>query len=845
MKKIKEYNYLLITAICTLIIIGIIFYLQEVSPFGKNSLLTIDFFHQYGPMLGELFNRIKNGSNLIYSFNMGLGLPFFRNFFNYLSSPFNIIIFLFNRRDLLTSYSIVIGLKVIVSSVTISILLSRKLSNKYLIIPLSILYAFQAYFCAYYWNIMWLDGLVMLPLITLGIENIVDKNKPLIYVLSLAVMLFANYFIGYMICLFSCLYFIMYLVLNKSKFLKDNLKKCLLFGISSLLAGGLCAFFLLPLFDGLKSISATKDSIPFVQYYAFTFKEFIFNHLSGVGSTVLKSDITNAPNISVGIMPFMLVCLFVVNPKIELKTKLCYILLLGFIIISFIFAPLDFLWHALHVPNDLPYRYSFIYSFIIILISALSLDKIKDIKKWIVTLVYILVMIYIYLAKELCFLNITREMISLNYALVSICYISIMLCQVNKIKISLLILVILVSMSEVIYSTNNNWNIDQNISSFYSDFDETKKILEEVKNTDNSFYRIERENMLTFNDPSWYNYYGMIAFSSMEYESNALLLYNLGSPSNEINSFYYKYNTPIYNTLFALNYVVGSPYIKGYNKIIENGFNSVYKSNYSGYLMYAVNKEIKSYVLDYSPFINQNNLINSMTNVNNVLVPLNVNKYEKVFESEERVILKYYIKNNYDNIYMYINNPDIDFVVFNSRLYYLTSDYDYVKDYIRSSIWEYIDYREKYIISDIYDKDMLEIYVGYNYYDEDYSDVGIEIYQLDYNNWNNAYNILKDNSLDIKEFKENKIRVYTNYSEPKSIFTSIPYDKGWNVFVDGKKVNTYVIADALLGFDIDSGSHEILIKYNIPYSLISITISSISLIGIITLQLIIKKSQYE
>ena len=75
-----------------MIAVGVIFYLQDVSPLGKNSLLTVDFFHQYGPMMGELWNRIKNGSTLIYSFNMGLGLPFFRNFFNYMSSPFNFIL---------------------------------------------------------------------------------------------------------------------------------------------------------------------------------------------------------------------------------------------------------------------------------------------------------------------------------------------------------------------------------------------------------------------------------------------------------------------------------------------------------------------------------------------------------------------------------------------------------------------------------------------------------------------------------------------------------------------------------------------------------------------------------
>ena len=80
----KKYNYILLTFIMGFIIISTIYILEDVAPFGKNSLLTVDFFHQYGPMLAELYDRIKSGSNLIYSFNTGLGLPYFRNYFNYL-----------------------------------------------------------------------------------------------------------------------------------------------------------------------------------------------------------------------------------------------------------------------------------------------------------------------------------------------------------------------------------------------------------------------------------------------------------------------------------------------------------------------------------------------------------------------------------------------------------------------------------------------------------------------------------------------------------------------------------------------------------------------------------------
>ena len=208
-EKLKDYNYLILTFFLGLIIVSIIYKLQEVAPLGKNSMLTIDFFHQYGPMLAELYDRITTGENLIYTFNTGLGLPLFRNFFNYLSSPLNLLMLFFKRENIVMSYSIIIGLKGILSAITCTYYLKKKLNlNQFLSIPLGLLYAFSAYFTAYYWNIMWIDGMYMLPIIMLGIENIVNKNNGLLYTISLSIMLYINYFIGYMICIFSCIYFI-------------------------------------------------------------------------------------------------------------------------------------------------------------------------------------------------------------------------------------------------------------------------------------------------------------------------------------------------------------------------------------------------------------------------------------------------------------------------------------------------------------------------------------------------------------------------------------------------------------------------------------------------------------
>ena len=399
--KIRTSKVYVVTFLFSLVIISVLYMSNEVTPFGTKSLLCVDFYHQYGPMLGELFDRLHLGSNFIYSFNMGMGLPFFRNFLNYLSSPFNIIILFFSRYDLVTSYSYIIGLKAVIASCTFVYFLSHKFNTKELfLVPLGILYAFSAYYSAYYWNIMWIDGMVFLPLITLGIENIVNKQKWKFYTITLAIMLLSNYFIGYMICIFSVIYFIFYNLLKtkyeKGKFkesFKFFFKNILIFSFGSLVAGMLTAFLLYPMFKAISSISASSGSWPTSQYYDFTLEDFLKYHLTGVPTTTFASDVITAPNISAGILSVALLLGFIININIPFKTKLCYLSMLGILIIAFFNVKLDFIFHAFHVPNDLPYRYSFLYTFVLLTIGSYSLINIRKMPYLLTLFYYIFIMI--------------------------------------------------------------------------------------------------------------------------------------------------------------------------------------------------------------------------------------------------------------------------------------------------------------------------------------------------------------------------------------------------------------------------------------------------------------------
>lgn len=822
MKKFyKKNKHLLITFGVSLIVIIAIFILKKVTPFGKHSLLAVDFYHQYGPMMGELFDRVKNGNQLLYSFSMGMGLPFFLNFFNYLSSPFNIIMFLFSKSTLLTSYSVIIGLKIVASTVTMMILLSKKFTgNKLKYIPLALLYSYSAYMAAYYWNIMWLDGMIFLPLVVLGIEKIIEEEKCMFYIISLALILWANYFMAYMICIFAVLYFIVYLVIKTDKFdIKVIIRKCLKFGISSLIAGGLCAIFLIPVFDGLRNISAANNDIPTTPYYEFSFSSFLLNHFGGVDPTILKSSYAKAPNISCGIIPIFLFLLFIINPKIKLKTKICLAALLFFIGFSFSNAFLDFMWHAFHVPNDLPFRYSYLYSFVLILISGYSLNHLKNIKFEYFIGAFALLMILTGLLYN--YDTISKGMLCLNYAVLSIFLCAYMICNnLKKTKIFIIIFIVLI-MGECVAKFNYIMSATQEVDIFYYDYESMETALNYLEDNDKDVYRIGRAGVPTLNDSSWYGYYGQTGFSSMNYYGFSLLQYRLGLPGNKINSYYYRNTTPVYDLMFNIKYFMGT--LKDdirYEPFYDSGSIRVKRDNSTVSLMYGVDKNISSwrYGLD-NPFDNQNSYIESSTGITPIFEIVDDVEKEEFYKDNKITIIKYTVKDPDEIMYYYSTDENIKFMVMDTRLFYRDSEYAN-QDYIPTDSTS--TYTEEHVISLKANEEDYTYYIAYKYYKDD-----IPIYKINSDNFNKAYEILNRNKVNITEFKEYYIKGSTTIHEDMTMYTSIPYDKGWKVLIDGIETKTYKIGDAVLGFDINKGDHTIELEYSIPYlkegALISIT----------------------
>lgn len=823
MKKIKNNIYVLYTLLLSLLIILVFFYINNITPFGSKDFTVIDFYHQYFPMTSELINRILNSKTLLFSFNGSL--PFIRNLYNYLSSPFNILLLPF-KDNLSTGFSLLIAIKAILASTTICYYLTKNIKNSILSIPISISYGFSSYYIAYHWNIMWLDGMIFLPLIILGLEKIIKENKSLLYIITLSISIFSNYYIGYMICIFTFIYFQFYYLLNYKFNIKDFLIKFKNYILYSIISIGIISIVVIPIYFSLSSISATKDTFPSIFETEFNIINFILNNFSLSKPTALISENIPLPNTSSSLLIFILIPLFFINKNINKKEKILYALLLLTLFLCMHNTFINFIWHGFHFPNDLPYRQSFIYIFITIIIAYKSLINIKYIntKKLLITLtVFILLII---LSKIIKFDNLQNKVLIINTILLII-YFTILIINIKNKKYTQFALITIVAI-ETCISCVYNIKPDHN----GKDLDNSIKNYQYIKNIlpqENEFYRIEKIKRDTYNDPALNNYYGISVFSSMTYEDISKIQRKLGNGSNNINSYYYNLQTPIYNSMFNIKYLVGKfNYNKNFYK--ENKNEGIKEYKYPLSIAYKVNNNIKNWdTSSNNPFTVQESFIKESTGFDNMFNKLNINFKDIVPEITNN---GYFINSricsiNLENdrngdVYLYIDGNNLSSILVNGESYFIATNEPYIIN---------LGYFSKY--------DDINVTMYFSYGDTSYNEFNIYAYSFNENNFKKAYNSLNDEILNISSFKENHIKGYINLKESGVIFTSIPYDNSWKIKVDNKYIDFYKIGESYIGFNLNEGYHNIEFIYKTKGLKTGAIISTISLIS--TIYLYIKK----
>jgi uncharacterized membrane protein YfhO len=863
-------RYVLMSATLALICIMFIYSIYTLFPFGDTTVMRMDLYHQYGPLFAEFYDRIAEHKSFLYSWESGGGSSFLGNYFNYLSSPISFIIFLFDRKDISYAITTLVVVKAVLSAATFTYYIKKSLNrHSYVSASFGVFYAFCGYFLAYYWNIMWLDGMILLPIILLGIEKIIDGGKSTLYICSLVLLLFSSYYMAYMVCIFSIIYFIAYFLMNNridakvnseqvilkkyslkkltnSKFINRGLK----FALSSLLAAALCACTLIPVYFILQACSATSDYFPSTFESYFDLINLISSHLDGLETTIRSSGDDVLPNISCGMLSVILLPLFIANKDIKLREKSIYVLILIFFAFSFDNNVANYIWHAFHFPNDLPYRFSFIYCFIVLVIAFKEFMHIKSTSYKDIAMVGMLWLLVIMLYQKFPTNKISSFSIYASIAFV-ILWTGVLLFikKGYASKFVLGVTVIAITFCEIIVTHPNSYVFTQDQENYVADYDSYEEAIDYTYNNDKSFYRTELCYLNTRMDPCLYGYNGMSTFSSMAYENYSGSQYSLGMFGNRINSYTYNTQTPVYNMMFAVKYLMQTdtsiePSTDYYSEFYqtEDEKTTVFENNYSLPIAFVTSSDIKEWDNEEgNPFNVQEDLIDKACGVSNVFLPVEYTStfgdevdceevsengyysFNKIDESSSTGTIDVTIKTvNDSNLYVYITSPEIENVN-----YYWNDEEDS----------KYQNISEPYIMDLGKHKEGEEINITLDCSNIDASNSSFEIYayNIDKEVFESAYEMLELGAMKISSYSDTKIEGTIDAGYDGVLYTSIPYDEGWSVYIDGEKVNTYSIGDCQLVTDITQGEHTVTLKYSpkgLKYGLLITALGWLSVIAL-------------
>ena len=852
---------MLLAAVCILFV----YLVSRLFPFGDFTVLRMDLYHQYGPLFCELYDRVVQHKSFLYSWTSGGGSSFIGNYFNYLSSPLSVVIFLFDRKEMPFAITTLVALKGVLSAGAFACYLKHSQhGHSFTSAAFGVFYAFCGYFLAYYWNIMWIDALILFPFIILGIERIIDLNKPVCYIASLGILLFSSYYMGYMACIFSVVYFLAYFALKAEpsakkpaadknegfiKKLGNNkfINRGVTFALSSLLCGALCAFMLLPVYMILQQSSATTDTFPQSFESYFEIFSFLTSHLAGLETTIRSSGSDVLPNVYCSVLAIILLPLYLVNKEIRIKEKTIYILLLVFFLFSFDTNFANFIWHAFHFPNDLPFRFSYMYSFILLVVAFKALKKFKAIEYRDIMFTGIL-----WIAALVLFEKFPTEKFTETTVYISLAFVIIwtgVLLLIKKGKISRLLIgitVISIAFSEVIIADTASYVFTQKQTDYVSNYDAYEEAIEYTYGKDDSFYRTELCYLDTRMDPSLYGYRGMSMFSSMAYEAYSQNQFSLGLAGNRINSYTYNTQTPVYNMLYSVKYLMQldnqiAPSENFYQEIhtTQDYSVKVFKNKYFLPIAFETTSQIADWINEEGdPFEVQEDFIDRAAGVSNVFVPLeysatktNSCSCEEVSENgtyfyttddpEGSGSIDITLKAvNDSNVYVYITSPVVENIN-----YYWNNEEDS----------KYQNINEPYIIDLGAHKkgDEITASVSLAGTDSESSYFEIYAYSVDEEVFSSAYELLSLGAMDIEEFSETEISGTINAGYDGYIYTSIPFDEGWSVYIDGVEAKKICIGDSQLAAYIKKGKHTVSFKFRPKGLKLGIAVSAATWIAVL------------
>ena len=837
----KYYIYILATGIPALIMLAVWIH-AKIGP-GGRSLIIIDGLHQYMPFFSEYYEKLKHGENLFYSFEVGMGTNFLSLWTYYLASPMNLLILLFPKSQLNTAVSLIVTIKIIFSAWSFAYAALHRNHVKYRhpgVIPLAIAYSMSNYVVGFYWNVMWMDCIMIFPLIILGFDYLVEKKDPRLYIGTLFYALFCNYYIGFMICIFLVMWAILYRFEN----LKQLGRTAATFAVSSLLAGGLAAVVLVPAYMGIMQTASAKRVLPGLDQYGSYF-DIIQAHFIGI-EPINNQVFDGGVNLYCGLFALFLLFIFLFSKEFKVFDRIRYVIILAVLFISFNTELLNYIWHGFHNQYGIPNRFAFLYIFVLLWIAYEVLLRYRRIHPGVIVASCIiclgLTVACYYKASEPLTKNhyLIIASIFLVYAIVSLLYRY--MEKHGKVWRAILAGIMSVEMiAGSLYGWNQNGTID--VEYYFSDTEQIAEIKNDLYTEDSSFYRMELGKAKMLDEATWHNMRCVSLFGSTALGNMVTGMGRMGFYTGA-NEYLYRGATPLTNAIIGMKYVL---YRDGdfnnntlFFKQSYDGI-SVYENPYILPIGFAVNRKLLDTEMYGTYFDVQNEYARDATGIE---APLFVSKsldmlvggvectasiddnkisYSDRTTKEGNVQMTVYVHENMD-LYMDISGGNVKQVKVYMDDQLLGNDRYQGQAFHVGYVTEGQELTFEFTFNDNSESGVITIHAA-AFQDEA---------------WSAVYSKLQERGMQVTEYGSNYFKGMISVKENQAVFFSIPCEDGWSVYIDGEKVENQSVFNAFLAVDVPEGEHSIELKYTSQGFYFGIILSVISLIFLILFLMLLK-----
>lgn len=806
---------------------------QGIYPFGENCILHVDMYHQYCPFFMELQDKLANGGSFLYSWNLGLGSDFVALYAYYLASPLNWLLLLCPKGLVIEFMTVTIWVKIALAGLFFFWYLKEHFhligedgryhtSTVFPALIFSTAYAFSGFVATYSWNIMWMDSIALAPLIILGLELLVKKNKPGLYYVSLAVSILSNFYISLIICIFLVIYFAVLFLEQK----KGKLMACVRFAWYSLLAGGTGAVLLLPEAKVLSYAESADATFPeAVEWYFGIIEE--LSRLCTTAAPYTGND--HWPNLYCGSFTVLLVLMYVLNRRISWKKKVPRVLLLVLFVVSFACNYLDYFWHGLRFPNSLPGRQSFLFIFLMLVIGYETYLKRKGNYLW-----------HVLVAMALCFAVLIAGGVKtdasitdpLAFILTGIFIAAYGVCFVlyrigtKQIRMMMKGFVFGLAMGEIF--------LNMAITGFYSLSRtsylvkmEDYQVLLEMAETDAkldagedkmTFYRVEDYERKTKNDDALYGYPSGTIFSSL---MNIDVSRFYQSVYMEGGRNYYCYNgaTPLVSSMLSVKYMLSD------NNMGNNALREVIATSGDYYLYENKYCLPLGFIMTEEAIANWNYTSGQKVN--------HINQLGNVLGAEENVL-------SMADVYMEVEEGNTCITVAEPGIYYANyakCGVDNLNIRINDGpITRYNKTTHRYLfeLGECKPGDQITITNSKS------EEISFTVYKLNQVAVDAAYETLNQQTMVTEEYTDTYIKGNIDVQEAGRLILSIPSEEGWTLYVDGKETEILDFKDAFISVYLKEGHHDIELKYMTP-GLKTGAIISIACVGLFVLTMLIRR----